>query len=93
MAACNHDLDIFTCTLETCCRAQGYVHYAPALGPTVAYLAIFAAFGILQLGLGVWGRTYGFAIGMVCGLLLEVIGYAGRLVIRGNPFDLSIFLL
>ena len=29
---------------------------------------------------------------MVCGLILEVIGYAGRIMIRTNPFNLSIFL-
>lgn len=92
MADCDPNLDIFTCTLETCCWQQAYVQYPPNLGGSVAYLIIFALFLVAQFGIGIFYRTWGFWIGMVCGLVLEVIGYAGRILIRSNPFNLSIFL-
>ena len=72
MVSCNPDGDPFDCTLATCCREQGFVQYEPGLASTVVYLAIFALFGMIQLGLGIWGRTWGFMVGMVCGLLLEL---------------------
>lgn len=81
------------CTLEICCREQGFVHYEPDLPATVAYLAIFALLALIQLGLGIWAKTWGFTVGMVCGLILEVLGYAGRIAIRQDPFNISIFLL
>ena len=93
MAACNNDINIDSCTLQTCCWTQGYVQYAPNLGASVGYLAIFAAFLFAQFGLGIFYRTWGFWIGVVCGLILEIIGYAGRIMIRSNPFSLNIFLL
>lgn len=93
MAACNDALDMNSCTLQTCCWQQAYVQYPPDLGASAAYLGIFAAFLFIQFGLGTLYRTWGFWIGMVCGLILEVIGYAGRIMIRSNPFNLNIFLL
>ena len=90
---CNYNLDLDNCTLQTCCYEQGYVEYAPVLGGNAAYLAIFAIFLCLQTGIGLFYRTWGFWIGMVCGLILEIIGYAGRIMLRTSPFDLNTFLL
>ena len=90
---CNYDLDIDTCTLQTCCFSQGYIDYPPVLGGNAAYLAIFVIFFCLQAGIGFFYRTWGFLVGMTCGLLLEVIGYAGRIKLRTSPFDLNTFLL
>lgn len=90
---CNYDVDLNSCTLQTCCFKQGYVEYPPELAGNVAYLAIFAIFLCLQTGIGLYYRTWGFWTGMVCGLILEILGYAGRIMIRNNPFDLNIFLL
>ena len=90
---CNYNLDLDSCTLQTCCYAQGYVEYAPVLGGNAAYLAIFAIFLGFQTGIGLFYRTWGFWIGMVCGLILEIIGYAGRIMLRTSPFNLNTFLL
>ena len=38
-------------------------------------------------------RFLGFTIAMVSGLILEVLGYIGRLMSRHNPFDQSAYLL
>ena len=93
MAACNPNIDTYSCTLQTCCWQQGIVQYPPNLAASVAYLTIFVLFLLSQFGIGLWYRTWGFFVGMVCGLILEVIGYTGRLLVRQNPFNISIFLV
>jgi hypothetical protein len=47
----------------------------------------------LQLGLGVWYKSWGFMVGMVMGLILEVLGYISRVMLHDNPFDDNAFLL
>jgi hypothetical protein len=32
-------------------------------------------------------------VGMVCGLILEVLGYASRIMLHNNPFDDNAFLI
>ena len=81
------------CTLATCSRAQSFLNYSPNLAGNVLYLALFAAILIAQTGLGLWLRTWSFLAGMFSGLVLEVIGYAGRLIMRKNPFKIGNFLL
>jgi len=81
------------CTLETCSRDQSFLNYSPNLAGNVLYLTVFAALLLAQTGLGFWYRTWGFLIGMFTGLTLEVVGYAGRLILRKNPFLIGNFLL
>jgi hypothetical protein len=57
------------------------------------YAALLGILMLLQIGLGIWYRTWGFMIGMASGLLLEVIGYAGRIMLHNNPFDFNNFLV
>lgn len=93
-AACNPSLGVYSgCTLEVCCRAQSFLSYAPNLAQNATYLAIFAVLLIMQTIMGLRFRTWGYVIGMFCGLILEVIGYVGRIRMRDDPFDLSTFLL
>jgi hypothetical protein len=89
----NNVLPPTTCTIETCPRSDSFLNYAPNLAGNVLYLAIFAGLLIAQTGLGIFYKTWGFIYGMFCGLLLEVIGYAGRLILRKNPFLIGNFLL
>jgi len=81
------------CTLAICTLDQSFLKYSPNLAGNVLYLAIFAALLIAQTGLGFWYRTWGFLVGMFTGLGLEVLGYAGRLIMRKNPFLIGNFLL
>lgn len=32
-------------------------------------------------------------VGMVCGLVLEIVGYAGRIMLHQNLFDLNNFVM
>jgi len=92
MVACNNAIPMDMCTLQTCCFEQGFLDYPPNLAVSVAYLAIFALFMIVQLGIAFYYRTWVFGFAIWGGLVLEIIGYVGRILMRSNPFDMSIFL-
>lgn len=81
------------CTLETCPRSCAQVEYLPTLAGNAIYAAAFGLLLIAQLGLGMKYKTWGFMIGMVCGLLLEIVGYAGRIMLHNNVFDFNNFIM
>lgn len=81
------------CTLQTCPLECGQVQYRPSIGGNAFFLTVFIIVAIAQVFLGVWYRTWGFFAGMICGLILEVIGYIGRIMLYNNPFDFNNFLL
>ncbi|KAJ5918289.1 RTA1-domain-containing protein [Penicillium verhagenii] len=80
------------CTLATCPITDAYVYYIPSLAGNAFYLALFAVFLILQLGLGIRYKTWGFLAGLFGGLVLEIIGYLGRIQIHNNPFSFNSYL-
>lgn len=81
------------CTLAICPMDYAQIEYVPTLGGNAAYLAIFAVFLAAQGALVAKYRTWGFYVGMFCGLLLEVIGYAGRIGLHNNPFNFDMFVM
>jgi hypothetical protein len=92
-ANCNPHILNDVCTLETCCLAQSPFNYRPTYGGNLFFTVFFAVFILPQLGLGISYRTWGFMVGMICCLILEVLGYAGRILLHNNPFDGNAFLL
>lgn len=68
------------------------IHYVPTLAGNILFLALFCIATILHLFLGVRYRTYSYLIAVGCGLLLEVIGYAGRVSLHYDPFSFNAFL-
>ena len=81
------------CTLETCTLLQAHFQYLPSLAGNVLYVAIFAIVLALQIILGLRCRSWGFLGGMFGGLVLEIIGYAGRVQLHYNPFIDRPFLM
>jgi hypothetical protein len=73
--------------------ACAQIDFLPTLGGNAAYAAILGLILISQIGLGIFYRTWGFLIGMTCGLFLEVLGYVGRVMLHNNPFDFNAFLM
>jgi len=92
-ANCNYALSSDDCTLDTCCLAQSSFTYRPDLGGNIFFAVFFGILLIPQLGLGIYYKTWGVLIGMICGLVLEVVGYAGRVLLHNNPFNDNAFLL
>jgi hypothetical protein len=67
------------CTISTCPLALAYVLYLPSLPGNVLYASLFGIFLFTQLFLGTRHRTWGFLVGMVGEIILEVMGYIGRI--------------
>jgi hypothetical protein len=87
------EIDHDTCTLDTCPIDLAYINYQPNLGANILFLAIFAFFLAGQLVVGSWFRTWTYMGAMSAGLILEVLGYVGRIMMHNNPFDFNAFLL
>ncbi|KAH8805478.1 putative RTA1 domain protein [Xylogone sp. PMI_703] len=81
------------CTLKTCSLVYGEVQYDPSLAANVAYLTVFAVLLFVQAILGWIYRSWGFLVGMSFGLILEIIGYIGRVGLHGDPFSFNDFVI
>jgi hypothetical protein len=81
------------CAIGVCSMEYAQVEYIPTYGGNLAYCVIFAVLLLAQVCLLWKYRALGFFIGMFCGLLLEVLGYAGRITLSGNPFNFDQFVL
>jgi len=81
------------CTVQTCPIENAYVEYQPTLAGNITYLAIFGVLIVAQLARGIYYRTWTFLGPMVCGIILEILGYVGRVQLHSNPFTFNAFLL
>ena len=84
---------IENCTVGTCPLSCAPMEYLPTLAGNAVYAAVFGLLLIVQLGLGIMYKTWGFTICMICGLILEVVGYAGRIMLHNNPFNFNNFIM
>lgn len=67
--------------------------YRPSLAGNALFTAIFAVLLIIQIALGIRYKTKGFAIAMACGLIMEIVGYIGRILMRNHMFEFSYFVM
>ena len=81
------------CTLDTCPEVFASTEYIPNLGGNAFYLAWFAALGLVQLAVGVRYHTWTFMTAMLGGCILEVLGYAARVLMHENIFNSNWFLM
>ena len=81
------------CTVATCPLSCAQMDYVPTLAGNAVYAAAFGLLLVAQIVLGVKFKTWGFMVGMVCGLILEVVGYAGRIMLHHNPFNFNNFIM
>ena len=75
------------CTLETCDISDSFYAYRPSLPGNATFLALFGlslAVYLIQAFLS--RRFVAFSVAMICGCVLEIIGYAGRIMSWQNPF-------
>jgi len=86
-------IDIDSCSLKTCSLDYAETSYRPSKAINLAYLIIFALVLLAQIIQGPIYRAAGFSIGMCLGLVLEVIGYAGRLGLHSDPFSFDYFVM
>ncbi|KFZ16532.1 hypothetical protein V502_05047 [Pseudogymnoascus sp. VKM F-4520 (FW-2644)] len=84
--------DVGLCTIETCSLKYANFEYIPNLAGNIIFLAIFGILLVPQIFFGIKYKTWGYMAGMLGGLLLEIIGYVGRVQIHFNPFKFDPFL-
>jgi hypothetical protein len=77
-----------------CADVPGYYHYEISLAANATFIALF---GLSLVGfIGVYAATRrGFAFTFAClaGVLLEILGYAGRIMSYHNRWDENGFLM
>lgn len=81
------------CTLELCSLDYASLRYIPNLGANATYLGIFVIVLIAQIVVWFRSRTHSYTFSMICGLILEVVGYAFRIVMRKHMFTDGPFLI
>lgn len=84
---------IESCTLSTCSLKNAQVEYQPNLGGNAFLLSIFALSLLFQVFFGIRYRIFGFLVGLFCGLVLEIVGYAARIQMHFNPFPKGPFVM
>ena len=87
------DRSPIVCTVGTCPLDDAFIHYQPTVVGNSIYLAFFAAILIAQTVQAITYRTPGFYVGVFCGLVLEIVGYAGRLLLHNDPFNINYFII
>jgi hypothetical protein len=81
------------CTVGKCPESWQTIDYRPSIPGNVIYmLCFFALFGA-QLWYGIRGKTWTFMGTMCAGLLGEIVGYIGRIMLNLNPFIMNNFLM
>lgn len=75
------------CTYDTCPLDASYWGYRPSLGANLAFLILFGISTLGYVAQGFLNKAWlGFTIAMVCGCVLEVIGYVGRVLAYNDGF-------
>lgn len=81
------------CTLAMCPVEEGFLSVSPSLEGAAFMLAAFSALIPINLWIGARCKTTSYTVAMVIGLLLEVMGYVGMLLLRSDLASKTYFLL
>lgn len=81
------------CTLALCPVEWSVYNYRPSLPGNSVFLALYIIAMGVHIYLGIRWREYAFMVFMILGCLLEVAGYAGRIVLYNNPFNFIGFIV
>ena len=74
---------------EDCPLSKSFYGYAPSLAPNVIMLVMFSATLVAHGVQGTYYRAWGTLTAMGWGCICEILGYAGRLMMHKNPFNLD----
>jgi hypothetical protein len=81
------------CTPALCSMKYATIEYVPNLHWNEGYLGCFAILLLVQIILVAFYRTWSYTAAMFCGLILECVGYYGRLQMHFHVFDSGPFLM
>jgi hypothetical protein len=80
------------CKLGECPIEWATIQYRPTVAGNVIYLLCFLCLLGAQLFYGIRKKTWTYLGTLTAGILLEIIGYIGRLMLNQNPFIMNNFL-
>lgn len=80
------------CTIDTCPASESMLGYRANLAGNALFAALFAIMLLAQFGFGIRHKTWSYLVAMGFGLVLEVVGYAGRLLLYKDPFNFDYFI-
>lgn len=84
----------YLCNYTTCpLDPFGQLHYRPSLAGNALYLSVFVLGLLVASALSIKYKTWGYLAGIVGGAGLEVIGYAGRLMLWQDDFNNNNFII
>ncbi|KAK9489710.1 RTA1 like protein-domain-containing protein [Lipomyces doorenjongii] len=89
----NYTIPDEECTLQTCTLRQAHFTYVPSLGGNAFFVGWFSLLILLQIMLALKYRIWGYFVAMQGGIVLEILGYIGRIQMHFNPFIISPYLL
>ncbi|KIW88040.1 uncharacterized protein Z519_11150 [Cladophialophora bantiana CBS 173.52] len=90
----NSTFNIANCTYATCSvEDYGQLRYIPSLAGNAFYLAVFCLACVAQILLGIRYRTWGFLVGMLGGIGLEMMGYISRIQLHFDDFNNNYFII
>lgn len=81
------------CRLGLCPIEWATVQYDPSLGGNAFFMGIFGLLLLIQAFQLYKYRTWSFSCSMMSGLILEIVGYLGRVQMHFNPFLANPFLM
>ncbi|RMZ82704.1 hypothetical protein DV738_g1464, partial [Chaetothyriales sp. CBS 135597] len=75
-----------------CLEANGELSYIPNLAGNALFLAIFGSAMSIQIYFAVRHKTWGYLVAMLGGIVLEIVGYVGRIQLHKNVFSRNNFI-
>lgn len=79
---------------ETYSNNDGVISFTPQYAANVVFLTLFVLLFAGHVGLAIrYWRCYGYTIGMICGLLLEFLGYLAKVRLSRNREDQSSYIM
>lgn len=81
------------CTLDLCPIEWSVYQYRPSLAANITFLALYAIAMAVHIFLGIRWRSWWFMSFIVFGCLVEIAGYAGRIILYQNPFSFGGFMI
>jgi len=90
----NHHDDLSLCTLATCPISSSYYYYRVSLAPNIVFITLFSISLLAFITtFALTRRATAFTFAMTSGVILEVIGYAGRVSSWKNQWGQTGFLM
>ncbi|KAF5023836.1 hypothetical protein F66182_4094 [Fusarium sp. NRRL 66182] len=78
---------------STCPASDGFYSYSPNVAGNAVLLALFVLLTLAAIYYAVRSRTYLFSVALTVGLLIEALGFLGRILLRSSRDSQGCFFL